>query len=282
VSPTIQRLLAGPPLDAGVESLAAHAARLGPVPAAAARDIVALLEATGLHGRGGAGFPVGLKWRALAERWSGSAAVVVNGAEGEPASAKDRTLMAARPHLILDGAVLAAEAVGASEIVVYVGSEHLEALAAMRRAVDERRAVTRQTFRLVPAPVGYVAGEATAAVHYINDGDARPLTTPPRMSEAGVGGRPTLVQNVESLAYAALIARFGERWYRSAGRDGAAGTALVTVGGAGPAPQVLEIELGTPLDEVVATCLPAGQSVSAVVLGGYFGTWGGRYEAFVR
>ena len=67
------------------------------------------------------------------------------------------------------------------------------------------------------APIGYVAGEASAAVHCINTGDARPITTPPRVSERGVRGRPTLVQNVESLAYAALIARYGHEWYRSAG-----------------------------------------------------------------
>ena len=77
-----------------------------------------------------------------------------------------------------------------------------------------------------------MAGEASAVVHYINTGDPRPVTTPPRVSEAGVHGGPTLVQNVESLAYAALIARFGEWWYRSAGRDESTGTALGTVTGA--------------------------------------------------
>jgi NADH:ubiquinone oxidoreductase subunit F (NADH-binding) len=269
---SIPRLLAGPALDAGPESLAAHLARLGRVPHDAPREIIAALEATGLHGRGGAGFPVGTKWRGLAERWSGSAVIVANGAEGEPASRKDRTLMATRPHLVVDGALLAAEAIGAAEVIFYLGTEHGEATAAMRRAIDGRRATTRHSMRLVAAPIGYVAGEATAAVHFINAADARPLNTPPRMSEAGVDGRPTLVQNVESLAYAALIARFGDAWYRTAGRNGAAGTALVTISGAGLRPTVREIELGTPLGEIVGASTADGPP-AAVVLGGYFGTW---------
>ena len=214
-----QRLLAGPPLDGNPERLDAHLTRLGALPSADNHlDLISSLEASGLLGRGGAGFPVGRKWRALAERTSGTAVVVVNGAEGEPASAKDRILMTHRPHLVVDGASLAAEAVGADEIIFYVGREHAAAVAAMGRAIDERRPEVRQAMRLVTAPVGYVAGEASAAVHYLNSGDARPTTTPPRVSSSGVHGRPTLLQNVESLAYAALIARFGDRWYRSAGR----------------------------------------------------------------
>ncbi len=198
------------------EPFDAHLARLGPLPHGPdARAVIPVLESSGLLGRGGAGFPVGRKWRAMAERRDRRAVILVNGAEGEPASAKDRVLMIHRPHLVVDGAVLAAEAVGADEIVFYVGTEHTTAIAAMERAIEERCHGVRQPMRLVRAPIGYVAGEASAAVHYLNAADARPTTTPPRMSERGVSGRPTLVQNVESLAYAALIARFGEWWYRS-------------------------------------------------------------------
>ena len=116
-----------------------------------------------------------------------------------------------RPHLVIDGAALAAEAVGADEIVFYIGEEHEGSVASMRRAMLERRSEIRRPMRLVEAPIGYIAGEASAAVHCVNDGDARPTTTPPRMSEKGVGGCPTLVQNVESLAMAALIARYATR-----------------------------------------------------------------------
>lgn len=306
--PEAPRLLAGPPPAAGAERFAAHQARLGPLPPTRDRsDLIPVLEASGLLGRGGAGFPVGRKWRAVAERSSGDAVVVVNGAEGEPRSAKDRALMEHRPHLVLDGAIAAADAVGAREIVLYVGSEHLTSRSALTRAVAEREHDFDVRVRLVTPPVAYVAGEASAAIHYINAGDPRPTFQDQRPHERGVDGRPTLVQNVESLAHAALIARFGDAWYRAAGRGPTRGTALVTLGRAGSRPEVHEIEYGTTIGElelaarwapvvghggpnhggsiasgpVVAGRAAAGGSVvggraatgGAVLLGGYFGGW---------
>ena len=273
-TPTLTRLLAGPPSKAGPERLEAHRARLGGLPPAGdRREIVPILEASGLLGRGGAAFPVGRKWRAVAERSQGDAVVVVNGAEGEPRSAKDRVLMTCRPHLVLDGALVAADAVGATDIVLYVGSEHRDAHRVLGRALGEREAELRGRVRLVAAPVGYVAGEATAAVHFLNSGDARPTFLDRRPHEVGVGGRPTLVQNVESLAYAALIARHGDAWYRSAGRGQTRGTALVTVSGAVPRPGVREIEYGLTIGEVAALAGTTADGTSAVLVGGYFGGW---------
>ena len=238
------RLLAGPSPADGAEPLPAHRARLGELPDGVAHDVITSLEASGLLGRGGAGFPVGRKWRAMAERRRGRAVVVANGAEGEPASFKDRVLMAARPHLVIDGAVLAADAVGADEIVIYIGGEHEVAVAAMREAVEDRRREIRQPARIVAAPIGYVAGEATAAVHWINSGDARPTTTPPRMSEqawAVTDARPE--RREPGLRRPHRPVR--HQWYRSAGRLAARGTALVTVSGAVRDHGVHEIELGT-------------------------------------
>ncbi len=281
MNPTTDRLLAGPSLDGRPETFAAHQARLGALPAGdPGRDVIADLEASGLLGRGGAGFPVGRKWRAMADRRGGRAVVLANGAEGEPASAKDRILMAHRPHLVIDGAVLAAEAVGADEIVFYVGMEHTAAVAAIRGALEERKPDLLTPARVVTAPIGYVAGEASAAVHYVNSGVARPITTPPRVSERGVKGRPTLVQNVESLAYAALIARLGSPWYRSVGHDNARGTALITVSGAARVPGVREVELGTTIGEVAAAVGADQNSIRAIALGGYFGTWAEAREVW--
>jgi len=271
---SLERMLAGPPLRGEAETLVAHRERLGPLPrASTSGDLIATIESAGLLGRGGAGFPVGRKWRAMAQRPSGKAVIVVNGAEGEPPSVKDRTLMMNRPHLVIDGAALAAEAVGAAEIIFYIGEEHEASVAAMDRAIRERRGEVRRPMRLVRAPIGYVAGEASAAVHFINKGDARPTTTPPRMSTKGVGGNPTLVQNVESLAAAALIARYGDDWYRSAGRLSGKGTALITVSGHVRREGVREIELGTTLGEVLSDAGAERGGTAAVILGGYFGTW---------
>jgi NADH:ubiquinone oxidoreductase subunit F (NADH-binding) len=143
----------------------------------------------------------------------------------------------------------------------------------MRMAVAERTPAERVLIHVVEAPVSYVAGEATAAVHYLNSSDPRPLDTPPRMSERGVRGRPTLVQNVESLAYAALVARFGPGWYREAGRGASRGTALVTVAGDVRHGGVVEIELGTPIAELVELAGGATGAPQAVLLGGWFGSW---------
>jgi NADH:ubiquinone oxidoreductase subunit F (NADH-binding) len=265
-------LLSGPALHSGAESLADHTCRLGPLPTAA-MPLVSEIERGDLRGRGGAGFPVATKWRAVASRVQGRAVVLVNGAEGEPLSQKDRLLMAARPHLVLDGAVLAARTVGANHVVLYVGADHTTARAAVARALRERGGADRVDIDIVTAPPRYVAGEESAAVHYVNDGIALPTSVPPRPYERGIAGRPTLVQNVETLAHVALIARFGGQWFADLGRDGSTGTTLLTLSGDVQTPAVVEVAAGTPLSTVLGAHATVGAAGSAVLLGGYFGSW---------
>jgi NADH:ubiquinone oxidoreductase subunit F (NADH-binding) len=193
--------------------------------------------------------------------------VVANGAEGEPLSFKDRLLMQARPHLVLDGAVLAAGAVEADRIVLYIGREHSAAIDAMLHALAERPARERGRIRISRTPVAYISGEETAAVQFVNRGVALPMSVPPRPFEVGVGGRPTLVQNVESLAAAALVARRGGASYRSSG------SLLATVTGTVARPGVIETRLGTPVAEVVERAGGRPGSIQAFLLGGYFGGW---------
>ena len=265
------RLFSGPELGAGPESFHDHRRRLGPAPAGS-RDLIATLERSGLRGRGGGAFPVATKWRAVAKRSRGTAVVLANGAEGEPLSWKDRVLMAVRPHLVLDGAFMAASTVGAAQVLLYVGEEHRTAAAAMSRALAERPEPERSIARLLASPNRYVAGEESAAVHFVNSGVATPTTVPPRPYERGVDGRATLVQNVESLAQVALAGRFGDEWYRSAGIDGQ-GTLLLSLSGAVAAPGVMEVETGTTVGEAVAEAGGSSEPPRAVLLGGYFGTW---------
>src|SRR5260370_15937654 len=188
--------------------------------------------------------------------------------------------MAGRPHLVIDGALLAARAVGADDIIFYVGVEHVTAAAALRHAVGERSAELRGRARIVTAPAGYVSGEEWAAVHFVNAGDARPTTTPPRPFERGVGGRPTLVQNVESLALAALIARRGQAWYQGLGHGRARGIGLLTVSGAVNHAGVSEVELGSTLGEAATAAGGLRGEVQAVLLGGYFGGWADAEEGW--
>lgn len=267
----LPRLLAGPPLEQGAESLDDHHRRLGALPPVGdGGALIQTLADSGLLGRGGAGFPVARKWSTVAGRAGGRAFVLANGAEGEPRSAKDRTLMATRPHLVLDGAQLAAEAVGAEHIVLYVGREQRVARAALKSALRERARDRGIPVSIIAAPSTYVAGEETAAIHYVNESDARPTGSTPRPFERGIAGDPTLVQNVETLAHVALIARHGDAWYRELGGT-VRGTALVTIGGVAR-PGVTEIAIGTPIRELADRAgAPAG--AQAVLLGGYFGGW---------
>jgi NADH:ubiquinone oxidoreductase subunit F (NADH-binding) len=126
--------------------------------------------------------------------------------------------------------------------------------------------------RLATTPGRYLTGEESALVHWLNGGEAKPTFVPPRPFEKGVGGRPTLVQNVETLAHLALIGRFGADWFRSVGTGPDPGSALVTVSGAVTRPGVQETPLGTPLVSLLDTA-GASSAVQAVLVGGYFGTW---------
>lgn len=265
-------IFGGPPT---AETLGDHRRRIGSLPPLRRRsEVIDILEASGLQGRGGAGFPVGRKWRSVAERAGGHAVVLVNGAEGEPLSVKDRTLMTHRPHLVVDGALLAADAVLADEVIFYIGIDHRAAQAAMHRAVAERQVeFGRRRVRLLEAPAIYVAGEESAAVHFAQSGVALPTTTPPRPFERGVRGRATLVQNVESLAMAALVAQYGDPWYRGLGRGTAHGVGLITVSGAVARPGLQEVELGSTVGEVVERAGGTRGGLQAVLLGGYFGAW---------
>ena len=256
------RLLDGRDLALGPEGLAEHVQRLGPLPAAGPSFIDVLVR-SGLSGRGGAAYPAGLKWQSVAAQSNGTAVVIVNGAEGEPRSLKDRLLMTKRPHLILDGASLAARAVRAKHVVLYIGEEHHAARESMARALAERKDEERRLVRTVAAPARYVAGASSAAVHLVDDGIATPTTAPPSAHERGVDGAPTLVQNVETLAQVALIARTGS----------STGTLLVTVAGGVLRPGVLEIQAQTTVAAAVELAGGASEPPDAVLLGGYFGTW---------
>jgi NADH:ubiquinone oxidoreductase subunit F (NADH-binding) len=175
---------------------------------------------------------------------------------------------------VLDGAVLAATAVGADMVNVCIDRTRTKTFAAMERALAERARRDPPTvpISLLATPPRYVAGEETALVHWLNGGDARPTTTPPRPFERGVSGRPTLVDNVETLAHFAQIVAYGDEWFRRAGTASEPGTALLTVSGAVDAPAVYEMALGTRLATVVERARPQ-QRVGAVLVGGYFGGW---------
>jgi NADH:ubiquinone oxidoreductase subunit F (NADH-binding) len=246
------------------------AASSGGAPAYRGRPgaLVDEIRAAGLTGRGGAAFPVHRKMAAVLGA-GGRPVVAANGAEGEPAAHKDKTLLALAPHLVLDGLQLAAEAVGAHEAYLYVHrdgrlSRHLDEALATRHAAR----VDRVPVSVVHAPPRFLAGQESALVHRIEGGPAVPRYSPRLVVECGIAGAPTLVQNVETLAHIALIARYAAPWFREAGTSDEPGTMLATVYPAAAKAHVVETALGAPISALLDV-----SSAQAVLVGGYHGTW---------
>jgi NADH:ubiquinone oxidoreductase subunit F (NADH-binding) len=233
-------------------------------------ELIGEVELAGLTGRGGAGFPTGRKLAAVAARRN--AVVIANGTEGEPASAKDKVLLAQCPHLVIDGAVAAAELIGAAEATIVAHPAVADFAAA---ALSERRRarIDRVRLSVVPAADAFVAGEASAVVHWLERSIPKPKATPRRLSERGLHGRPTLVQNVETLAHLALITRYGAAWFRAIGTAGEPGSMLVTLAGAVHHPGVYEVEIGTPVGAVLNLAGGSSGPLGGLLIGGYFGSW---------
>jgi NADH:ubiquinone oxidoreductase subunit F (NADH-binding) len=259
----------------------AHVARHGRLPYRnRPGDLIRELGAAGLTGRGGAAFPVHRKLSAVLEaagKRRRTPVVVANGAESEPASDKDATLLWLAPHLVLDGLQLAAEAVGADQAILYTHVERRNDVASrLRQAIAERMAagVDRVAVQLAEAPPRFLSGQETALLSHLAGGAAIPTFIPPRITERGLAGAPTLVQNVETLAHVALIARHGPQWFRQLGTKAEPGSMLCTIRRADGAPRITEVPLGLPLRSLISS--PDGLSVGpdrAVLIGGYHGTW---------
>lgn len=269
------RLLAGPGEDLGAEPLHEHLLRLGPLPDDPDGGLARLsMRESGLRGRGGGGFPTARKLRTALQS-GGSPVVVVNASESEPASRKDDTLCRLRPHLVLDGAAVAAAAAGSEQVVVHLHRGAGAARRALERALSERAAagVADPTWYVSSGPNRYVAGEASAIASFIEGGEAKPRFSGRPLAEAGVHGRPTIVNNVETVAHLALLARFGASWWRGVGGEDSPGSRLVTVtGGIGQPGLVLEtVDTATVGD--ILTAAGVGLPPAAVLIGGYAGTW---------
>jgi NADH:ubiquinone oxidoreductase subunit F (NADH-binding) len=208
------------------------------------------------------------------------AVVVANASESEPASAKDRLLLSLRPHLVIDGVEVAARAVGARKAYICVSQRSDHAVRALRQALQERREA-----RLLPIEVevvlaarAFVGGDETALLSWIAGGAPSPTVVPPLPAHRGLSGRPSLVQNAESLAHLALIARFGPDWFRKVGTRDEPGTMLVTLSGCVTRAGVYEVPIGVPLRAVLDLGGWSGET-GVVLVGGYFGSWVNRQDA---
>lgn len=222
------------------------------------------LKESGLTGRGGAAFSA---WRKLASASTG-AVLVANAAEGEPLSFKDATLLHNAPHLVIDGLLSAATILKAKKTFIYTNAANIQVV---QRALAQRP--DARHIELLEAPDTFVAGQASAVINFMQSGKAVPLDATQRLTQHGFKGRPTVVNNVETWAQLALIARYGAAWFRELGTASDPGTRLLSVSGDVPSKQVLEVPGGIAIEDVLALAGVKHDAVSSVLIGGFHGRW---------
>jgi NADH:ubiquinone oxidoreductase subunit F (NADH-binding) len=302
--PVVHRILSPEPV-ASLEAwtAAGGGAALDQARTVGAEVVIAELEASGLRGRGGAGFPTGTKWRTVAAARSDVVAttVVVNGAEGEPGTFKDRTILENNPYQVIEGALIAAAAVGATRVVFAVKPTALHPVARLRAALDEVAAAgwtAGVEVEVFEGPHEYLYGEETALLEVLEGRPPFPRIQPPY--RRGVGdvvdspdepptgsgqsadvpmagpetdapeSPPALVDNVETLANVPGIVRRGAGWFRELGTDESPGTIVVTATGSVRRAGVAEVAMGTPLREALQAAgggARDGRTITAVLSG---------------
>ena len=230
----------------------------------------ARIRRSGLRGRGGAGYPTGLKWDTVALQPSGSRFVVCNADEGDPGAFMDRAVLEGDPHRLLEGLAIAAFAVGADRGFIYVRAEYPLAISRLRLALQQVRAQGLLGHLDLQVRVGagaYVCGEETALIASIEGGRGTPCTRPPYPAQRGLWGAPTLINNVETLAAVPAILRRGADWYASLGTDSSRGTKVFALSGHLPCTGLVEVPMGTSLRTVVET-MGGATGIKAVQTGG--------------
>lgn len=250
-------------------------------------EVIDELVAASLRGRGGAGFSAGLKERFTRRAWPEStpAYVICNADEGEPGTFKDRIIMERDPHLLIEGILIAAHAIGAARAYVYIRAEYATAIKRVRHALEQAREHGFVGDAGLPGSVpievrlgagSYLCGEELTLIESLEGKRGYPRIKPPFPSDVGLFGAPTLVNNVETLATIPAIVEHGAAWYTSLGTEDSPGTKIFTISGDVERPGYYEVELGTTLRELIygfAGGISAGRELQAVLIGGAAGTF---------
>lgn len=224
--------------------------------------LVPMIKEAGLPGLGGSGFPVHVKWEAVAKQESRDKYLICNGNEDEPGTFKDRILLEETPHQVIEGATITALATGINHIVFYINPDMENCLATMRKAVAQwkKSDLVQQVsdvlqkplhYRVIPSSGHYIGGEETAAIESVEGKFPFPRGKPPYPAESGVHGRPTLINNMETLSNVSHIVRNGVQWYKDQGLGKAAGTKIFCLSGDVLKPGTYELPMGTPLQDLI-------------------------------
>jgi len=242
-------------------------------------EVIKVISDAGLRGRGGAGFPTGKKWQFTREAPGEPRYLVLNGGEDEPGSKKDRVLLENLPHLVIEGTILGAYAIAAAKAYLYINARYDAALNSVNEALSEAKNagywgsnVLGSSFTLdievVPAPHNYVAGEDTAVLEVIEGKKPLPRQKPPFPVTVGLFGKPTAVNNVETLANVAPIVLKGADWYRKFGTAESPGTMIFSLNDDVNRPGVYELPFGTPLRYLIEECgggMKGGKRIKAIM-----------------
>lgn len=227
------------------------------------QDVINEIKASGLRGRGGAGFPTGLKWGFVAGTPGTKKYVICNADESEPGTFKDRLILEGDPHSVIEAMAIAAYSVGSDEGIIYIRGEYLLAQERLKKAIQQAHEYgmlgknifgTDFCFDIhVHAGAGaYICGEETALIESIEGKRGEPRPRPPYPTTNGLWGKPTLVNNVETLANVPAIIRNGAKWYRSFGTPSSPGTKVYTILGNVNVTGLIEVPMGITLREVIA------------------------------
>ncbi|HBB90534.1 MAG TPA: NADH-quinone oxidoreductase subunit F [Bacteroidales bacterium] len=246
------------------------------------KELLGLIEKSGLRGRSGSGFPAVRKWIATASAVGDKRYVLCNADESDPGGYMHRILIESNPHLVLEGVMLASYIIGASQAIIYTRSRYRVSVARLQCAINQARAVGligqdilgsgyTLDIQLRRGPGAFVCGEETALIASLEGKRGMPRTKPPYPATQGLFGKPTLVHNVETLAQVPLIIENGPEWYRSTGTEGSSGTKLFSLSGKIRRLGVVEVAFGTPVRDIVEKAgggIPDGRTIKTVLLGG--------------
>jgi bidirectional [NiFe] hydrogenase diaphorase subunit len=245
-------------------------------------EVIASITKSGLRGRGGGGYPTGLKWATVAKMPGAQKYVICNADEGDPGAFMDRSVLESDPHRVLEGMAIAGYAIGASRGFIYIRAEYPLAIQHLQTAIQQAKKSGLLGSQIFDSPFdfkidlrigagAFVCGEETALIHSVEGGRGTPRPRPPYPAEDGLWHCPTLINNVETLANIVPILRHGADWYASIGTEKSKGTKVFALTGKVQHTGLIEVPMGTTVRQIVETMgggVPDGGQVKAVQTGG--------------
>jgi NADH:ubiquinone oxidoreductase subunit F (NADH-binding) len=250
-------------------------------------EVCDIIESSGLRGRSGGGYLTGLKWKQALNTPSSSRYLICNAKESDPGAFTDRTILESDPHRLIEGIAIASYAIGASTGIVFFRKDSFHAQYRLQKAIDRAREYGLLGHNIFSSgysldihirrePGAFVCGEETALVSTLEGRRGMPQLKPPYPTSSGLFGKPTVINNVETLMNVPLIMQNGPEWFRSMGTPGSPGTKVFALAGKGRLSGVIEVEMGTPVSKIlngIAEGIKEGREFKAVQLGGASGSF---------